>query len=61
MRSLRFLRHKALDAAEADILERRIVTIAAEDWQAFKAWTTRRAEEIEGLKDLAGTTPTWRA
>jgi len=61
MRGLRFIRHKALDAAEADILDRRTVTIAAEDWQAFEARRNRPAEEIEGLKDLAGTAPTWRA
>ena len=61
MRGLRFIRRKALDAGGVDILDRRTVTIAAEDWQAFEAWTNRPAEEIEGLKDLAGTAPTWRA
>jgi len=56
-----FIRRKALDAAEMDVLERRIVTIAAKDWKKFEAWASRPAEEIEGLKDLAGTAPTWRA
>jgi uncharacterized protein (DUF1778 family) len=55
-----FIRRKALDAAEADILERRIVTIAAKDWEAFEAWTQRPARKIKGLKDLAGKAPTWR-
>ena len=55
-----FIRRKALDAAEADIVERRIVTIPAKDWEAFEAWTNRPAREIKGLKDLAGKTPTWR-
>src|SRR5262249_46311131 len=32
-----FIRRKALDAAEADILERRVVTIPAKDWEAFEA------------------------
>ena len=55
-----FIRRKALDAAEADIVERRIVTIPAKDWEAFEAWTNRPAREIKGLKDLAGKAPTWR-
>jgi uncharacterized protein (DUF1778 family) len=55
-----FIRRKALDAAEADVLERRIVTIAAKDWEVFEAWTQRPAREIKGLKDLAGKAPTWR-
>ncbi len=41
-------------------LERRIITIPAEDWKAFEVWVIRSAEEIEGLKDLARQTPTWR-
>jgi uncharacterized protein (DUF1778 family) len=55
-----FIRRKAVEAAEADILERRIVTIAAKDWEAFEAWANRPAEEIEGVKDLVGRAPTWR-
>jgi len=55
-----FIRRKAVDAAEADILERRIVTIPAKDWERFEAWTNRPPEEIKGLKDLAGKAPTWR-
>ncbi len=55
-----FIRRKAVEAAEAEILERRIVTIPAKDWEAFEAWTKRPAEEIEGLKDLVGKAPTWR-
>jgi uncharacterized protein (DUF1778 family) len=55
-----FVRRKALAAAEADVLERRIVTIAAKDWKKFEAWANRPAEEIAGLKDLARKAPTWR-
>src|SRR5271155_4404217 len=55
-----FIRRKALDAAEMDVLERRIVTIAAKDWKKFEAWANRPAQEIEGLKDLARNAPTWR-
>jgi uncharacterized protein (DUF1778 family) len=55
-----FIRRKALDAAEADILERRIITIPAKDWEAFEAWANRPPEEIPGLKELARSAPTWR-
>ncbi len=48
-----FVRRKALDAAEIDVLERRIVTIPGKDWKEFEAWANRPADEIEGLKQLA--------
>jgi len=55
-----FVRRKALDAAEVDVLERRIITIAAKDWKKFEAWANRPAEGIEGLKELARKLPTWQ-
>ena len=55
-----FSRRRALDAAEMDVTERRIVTIPAKDWKKFEAWASRPAEDIEGLKDLASKAPTWR-
>ena len=56
-----FVRRKAVEAAEADLLERRIVTIPAKDWARFEAWAARPAREIAGLKELAQRPPTWRA
>ncbi len=55
-----FVRRKALDAAEMDVLERRIVTIAAKDWKKFEAWANRPPEKIERLKDLARKASTWQ-
>ena len=55
-----FVRRKALEAAEVDVLERSIVTIPAEDWEAFEAWVTRPAQAIPALKALARKTPTWQ-
>jgi uncharacterized protein (DUF1778 family) len=55
-----FVRRKALEAAEADVLERRIVTIPAEDRERFEAWASKPAREISGLRELAGKPPTWR-
>ena len=55
-----FVRRKAVDAAESDMLERRIVTIPAKDWEAFEAWTQQPAREIPAIKELAVKAPTWQ-
>jgi len=55
-----FIRRKAFDAAETAIAERRIITLAPEDWETFQGWAHRPGEEIQGLKDLASKLPTWR-
>ena len=54
-----FVRRKAVEAAEVDVLNRVIVTIPAKDWEAFESWVNRPAETIPGLKKLARLTPTW--
>ena len=56
-----FIRRKALEAAEADVLNRSVVTIAAHEWEAFEAWLERPAEAIPALQELAKITPTWRS
>lgn len=55
-----FVRRKAVDAAESDMLERRIVTIPAKDWDKFEAWAGKAAKAIPGLKELAKKAPTWQ-
>ena len=55
-----FIRRKALEAAEIDILERRIVTIPAKDWEAFEAWADRPPQKIAGIEELARSDPKWR-
>lgn len=55
-----FVRRKALEAAEADVLERHIVTIPAKDWERFESWAAKPAREVAGLKELARRPPTWR-
>ena len=54
-----FVRRKAVEAAEVDVLNRVIVTIPAKDWEAFESWINRPAESVPGLKKLARLTPTW--
>jgi uncharacterized protein (DUF1778 family) len=54
-----FVRRKALEAAEADVLNRTVVTIPAKDWDAFESWLNRPAKSIPALKKLARITPSW--
>ena len=54
-----FVRRKALESAEAEVLSRPIVTIPAKDWEAFEAWINRPAETIPGLAALARRRPSW--
>src|SRR5215475_1513298 len=55
-----FIRRKALEAAEIDMLERPVVTIPAKDWAAFEAWADRPPEKIAEIEELARTNPKWR-
>jgi uncharacterized protein (DUF1778 family) len=55
-----FVRRKALEAAELEIMERRVVTIPAKDWERFEAWAAQPAREIPALKELFAMTPTWQ-
>lgn len=54
-----FIRRKALEAAEVDVLNRGIVTIPSKDWDEFEAWVNRPAETVHALAALARLTPTW--
>lgn len=54
-----FVRRKALKSAEADVLNRTVVTIPAKDWEAFEAWINRPTESISALSELARRTPSW--
>ncbi len=55
-----FVRRRALEAAETDLLDRRIVTIAAKDWARFEAWASSPARDVPALRQLADTRPVWR-
>lgn len=55
-----FIRRKAIEAAEADLLERRIVTIPADDWEKFEAWVDAPARDIPALRKLSATRPAWQ-
>jgi uncharacterized protein (DUF1778 family) len=55
-----FVRRKALEAAELEMLERPVAVIPAKDWEAFEAWAERPPEKIAALEELVRTNPTWR-
>ncbi|RAI44245.1 DUF1778 domain-containing protein [Rhodoplanes roseus] len=54
-----FMRRSSLDAAEAEVLGRSVVTIPAKDWEAFERWVRSPAEPNPALETLARLTPTW--
>jgi len=53
------VRRKAVDAAEREILDRRVITIPARDWAKFESWARRPAKAIPALQELAAKPPTW--
>ena len=55
-----FVRRKALEAAEMDVLSNRVVTIPAADWEKFEAWASAPAKEVPALRELAAHRPAWR-
>jgi uncharacterized protein (DUF1778 family) len=52
-----FIRRKAIEAAEIDMLDRRLVTISAADWQNVETWVSAPARTIPALQRLAATRP----
>jgi uncharacterized protein (DUF1778 family) len=54
-----FVRRKAIEAAEIDVLGRSVVTIPAADWERFELWLKAPAKEVPGLRSLADSRPVW--
>lgn len=54
-----FVRRKAVEQAEIDVMNRTVIRIPAKDWEAFESWLKRPAQHLEGLADLARRRPTW--
>lgn len=54
-----FVRRKALEAAETDILSRTVVTIAAKDWEAFEGWLNSPPLPNPALRKLMALKPSW--
>ena len=54
-----FVRRKALEAAEMEIMERKVIEIPAADWERFEAWVNEPGKDIPELRRLAKMRPTW--
>ncbi len=54
-----FVRRKALEQAELDVMNRTVITIPAKDWEAFESWLKRPAKASTALKKLARKSPPW--
>jgi uncharacterized protein (DUF1778 family) len=55
-----FIRRKAIDGAEAEMLERSGVTIPAAEWEKIEAWVDAPAKVLPALRELASHTPKWQ-
>ena len=55
-----FVRRKAIEAAEMDVLDRQVVMISAKDWARFEAWAAKPARANAAIRELARRPPTWR-
>jgi uncharacterized protein (DUF1778 family) len=55
-----FIRRKALEAAEIDVLDHRLVTIPAANWEQFEGWVHSPAKDVPALRELATMRPAWQ-
>jgi uncharacterized protein (DUF1778 family) len=55
-----FVRRKALEAAEEELLFHPLVTIPAGDWEKFEAWAHAPGKQVPALAELAATRPAWQ-
>lgn len=54
-----FVRRRALEAAELEVLERRVVIVPAADWEKAEAWAAAPAKDVPALRRLAVAHPAW--
>ena len=55
-----FIRRKAIEAAEMEMLDRLLVTIPASDWARFEAWVDTPPKDVPALRTLAARKPVWQ-
>jgi uncharacterized protein (DUF1778 family) len=54
-----FVRRKAIEAAELEVMDRRVVSIPAKDWEKFESWLQSPPKEMPALKRLMRKRPSW--
>jgi uncharacterized protein (DUF1778 family) len=55
-----FVRRRALEAAEIELLIHPVATIPAADWEKFEEWAHAPAKSVPALRKLAATPPAWQ-
>ena len=55
-----FVRRTAIEGAEMALMDHRLVTIPAEDWEKFEAWANAPPRGVPALRALAETRPAWK-
>jgi len=55
-----FVRRKALEAAEMELLANPRIVIPAVDWEKFESWAHAPARQVPALRELAATRPAWQ-
>ncbi len=54
-----YVRRRAVEAAEIDVLEYRLATIPAQDWEKFEVWVNTPPKDVHALRKLAASHPAW--
>ena len=55
-----FVRRSAIEAAQEDLMERRVIEIPPENWAAFEAQMNEPPRRIEAIAELMRRTRSWR-
>ena len=55
-----FIRRRAIEAAEIEVLGHGRVVIAADDWEKFEAWAYAPAKCVPAVARLADSRPEWQ-
>lgn len=55
-----FIRRKAVEAAEIELVHHGRVVIPAVDWEKFEEWIDAPPKDVPALAELAKTRPAWR-
>jgi uncharacterized protein (DUF1778 family) len=54
-----FIRRKAIEAAELELMDRRVITIPVEDWEKFEAWVRSPPQDLPKLRKQLARKPVW--
>jgi uncharacterized protein (DUF1778 family) len=55
-----FIRRRAIEAAEIDVLGRTIMTIPAANWEDVEAWASAPPKDLPVLRDLVARRLAWQ-